>query len=134
MGDEREEGVEAFGDGFRAAGEIDDERVRAGDGDAAAESGVGSGLKAGEREGSGNARDITFGDVARGFGGDIARREAGAAGGDDEIGEAGIGPVAELSGDGRAVVGDDETRGDLMAGVEATFFDEWTGSVLAFTS
>ena len=56
---------------------------------------------------------FAFDDRARAFGREVARAEAGAAGRDDEAGEA-VGELAQRVGDGLDAVGDDAAFDDVV--------------------
>ena len=58
-------------------------------------------------------------DGAGGFGGDVTRGEAGAAGGEDEVGGVGVGPGGERGGDAAGLVGDELARGERVAALLA---------------
>jgi len=99
--DRRQGGYGARG----TAGEIDDQGGTEGDADSAAERGQRSLAQAGCAHALGEALDDAVGDEAGGLGRDIAGGQAGAAGGEDQVG--GLGVTAQGRGDVVELVGED---------------------------
>ena len=125
------DGFEGFDGAFGAAGEIDDQRVVAGGGDAAREDGGGSFLQAFTAHFFGDAGDDAVGDGLRGFGGVVAGADTGAAGGGDEIDAGRVGELAEIFADGGGIVGEAETRGHFPAQPAAKGDHCGTGGIFA---
>ncbi len=101
------DGCEVFDGPGGGAGEVDDESAVTDAGNGAGEHGVGRFGEAGGAHGFGEAGDEAVEHLLRGFGGDVAGRESGASGGEDEVDGSGVCPVAEGGGDLRLLVGDD---------------------------
>ena len=95
-----------------AAGQVDDQRAAADAGRAARERGARKPRVDRHPERLGDAGGLLVEHGAGGFGGDVARGEAGAAGGEDEIGEVGVGPGGEGGGDPDGLVGDEGAVGE----------------------
>ncbi len=105
VGDGGPDGFEVLDGGGGGAGKIQDEGALADSADGAREHGMRSLGEAGGTHGFAEAGDDTVEDLQRGFRCDVARREAGAAGGEDEIGCVGVCPVAQGVGNERLLVG-----------------------------
>lgn len=76
---------EALGDGFRIAGEVEDEGLAAGACGGAGQNGGGDFFKTPHAHGLAEAGEFAVEDGAGGFGGVVAGGGAGAAGGEDEL-------------------------------------------------
>ena len=111
---ERQEDVHALGDGFGIAREVDDERPATGDGDASRKDRERRLLQPFHPEGHGDAGYIALGDVARGLWGDVARRQARAASGDDDVGQIGVRPGSERLGDSLTSIRDGDPANEEM--------------------
>ena len=96
VGEEVGDGFEGLDRAFGAAGEIDDEGFGADGGDGAGEDGGGSLFCAFAAHFFGNAGDEAVGYGDGGFGSVVARADAGAAGGEEQIDAAGVGDVCEV--------------------------------------
>jgi hypothetical protein len=128
------DGVQGFDGAFGAARQIDDKRAMPDDGDAAGENGGGSFLGAFAAEFFGDARNGAFGDVERGFGSIVARAEASASGGEDEIDAARVGEFAKLAAEASGIVGTAKRGGDFPAELANAFDESGAGKVFAFTA
>jgi hypothetical protein len=134
VGEEIGDGVEGFDRAFGAAGKIDDERAMTDDGYAARQDGGGSLLGTFAAKFFGDARNGAFGDVERGFGSIVARAEAGATGGEDEIDTARVGEFAKLATEASGIVGTAKRGGDFPAEFTNAFDQSWAGKIFAFTA
>src|SRR5690606_29632545 len=103
--EERLEHGQSVADAVQAPRQIDDEGAAADPGDAAREPGVRRRGGAPGADRLGNARRIPLEDRARRFRRDVAFGEAGAARGDDDIGDVAVGPRGESRGDLGGVIG-----------------------------
>ena len=108
MGKKREDGFERRARAGGAAGKIDDERTAEASTDRAAEGSIGRVLYALGAHALGEALDDAIADEAGGLGGDIARGQSSASGGDDEVGFTRV--MAESLGDLVDFVGEDASR------------------------
>ena len=79
----------------------------------------------------GDAGDDAVGDGDGGFGSVVARADAGAAGGEDDVCAAGVGDGAELFLDGGEVIGQAQGGGDFPAEAAADGDERGAGSVFA---
>ena len=101
VGKDRQDHREVLADAFGAAGEVDDQGAAADAGDGAAEHRHRSVLEAFGAHGFGEAGHFVVKHFARGLRRDVARAEAGAAGGDDEVELVVVGPFLQTGGDRR---------------------------------
>ena len=85
MGQDGEDGGEGASGAGGAAGEVDDEGGAQAAADCPAERGEGGFVEAGGAHAFGEAVDEAVADEPGGFGGYVARGEAGSSGGDDEV-------------------------------------------------
>ncbi len=99
----------------RTAREIDDESAAADARGAAGESGTWETGVDGDAKRFGDAGGFFVEDDAGGLRGYVARGEAGAAGGEDEIGAVPIGPLGEGRGNGAGLVGNEPPVGQAVA-------------------
>jgi len=132
--EQRGDNVEGFDSTFGAAGQVDDDGLVAENGDAAGQQGHGRFLGAAAADFFGKAGDGAVGDVEGRLGGIVARAEAGASGGEEHIGVAGIGDGAKLAADFGRVVGTSQGRVDLPAKFAATLDESGAGEVFAFAA
>lgn len=133
VGEEGKEDIQAFVDRARVAREVHDERAGADDGDATGEDREGRFLESLDPEGNGDTRDFAFGDVAGGLGGDVARRKAGAARGDHDVGDGAIAPGTQLFCDGESVIRKHVPCGEQMPGGGDARGGEVAADILAST-
>jgi len=117
-----EYGGEGIGDGFGASGEVYYEAGIGDAGESAGDHGAGSFFEAFSTHGFGEAGELAVYHVSRGLGSDVARGDAGAAGGDDEVVVAG--EVSEGVGDEWLFVGDGAAGGDADFGFFERLYDE----------
>ena len=110
MIDDRIERGEPVAHAAGGSGEVDDERSRANAGEAARQRRAREARHRQHANPLGDPRRLALDHGARGFGRDVARGEAGAAGGEHEIGGVAIAPGDELRDDGGDVVGDEGAR------------------------
>jgi len=134
VGEKVRHGVQGFDGAFGAAGKIDDEGAMPDDGDATREDGGGRFFGAFAAEFLGDAGNGALGDVQSGFGSIIARAEAGAAGGEDEIDAARVGEFAKLAAKAGRIVGTAERGGDFPAEFAYAFDERGAGEIFAFTA
>jgi hypothetical protein len=104
------------------------------DRDAAREDGGGRFFGAFATEFFGDAGNGALGDVDGGFGSIVARAEASAAGGEDEIDAARVGEFAKLAAEAGRVVGTAERGSDFPAEFAYAFDERGAGKILAFTA
>jgi hypothetical protein len=134
VGEKVGHGVQGFDGAFGAAGKIDDEGAMPDDGDATREDGGGRFFGAFAAEFLGDAGNGALGDVQSGFGSIVARAEAGAAGGEDEIDAARVGEFAKLAAKAGRIVGTAERGGDFPAEFANAFDERGAGEIFAFTA
>ena len=67
-------------------------------------------------------------------GGEVARGEPGAAGGNDDVGRAFVAPLGEEEGDTRAVIGEHGLLEDVVSGFAAAGGDDLTADIGALAS
>src|SRR5579871_4567508 len=116
MGD----GVEGFDRAFRAAGEIDDDGFVADDGDSTRQQRRGGLFGAAAADFFGQAGNDAVGYIEGGFGSVVARAEAGASGGEENIDLTGVGDGTNLAAEGGRIVGATQGGVDLPAQFTAT--------------
>ena len=83
VGDQSQNSIERFHSSLGGSGKIDDETSVAGPGKGAGEDGFGGGFEAGGSHYLAETGNFALDDIAGGFGGDVARSDASAAGGED---------------------------------------------------
>ena len=134
VGEKVGHGVQGFDGAFGAAGKIDDEGAMPDDGDATREDGGGRFFGAFAPEFFGDAGNDALGNVDGGFGSVVARAEAGAAGGEDEIDTSRVGEFTKLAAKAGGIVGTAERGGDFPAEFANAFDEGRAGKIFAFTA
>ena len=104
------------------------------DRDAAREDGGGRFFGAFATQFFGDAGNGALGDVDGGFGSIVARAEASAAGGEDEIDAARVGEFAKLAAEAGRIVGTAKRGSDFPAEFAYAFDERGAGKILAFTA
>ena len=104
------------------------------DGNATREDGGGRFFGAFAAEFFGNAGNGALGDVKSGFRSVVARAEAGAAGGENEIDAARVSEFAKLAAQAGNIVGTAERGGNFPAEFANAFDEGGAGEILAFTA
>jgi hypothetical protein len=117
LSDGRDEGREAFADGARIAGEVDDEAAAAGAGGGAGEDGGGDLGKTHGAHRFTEAGEFAIKDGSGGLGREVARGGAGAAGGHDEVAAFVIAESSEEGGKTVPIIGY-ETGEDGVVGAQ----------------
>ena len=117
-------------------GQVDDERLAADTGSGAGEHGVRGDAQALEQHGHGERRHGAVNDRVGGFGRDVARRQPGAAGGEDQIKAFVVGPGDQGGRNLLPVVGNDLVLGHLGAGdtVEHQIVDGGAADIGSFAA
>jgi len=134
VGEEVRNGIEGFDGTCGAAGKIDDDGFVADNGNAAREDGGRSLLDASAANFLGDTRDGAIGDVECGLRRGVARAEAGAASGQQDVGAASIGDSAHLTAHFGGIIGAAKGRGYDPAKFTATRDQRGSGEVFAFTA
>src|SRR5581483_4094950 len=115
VGEHRQEDLQRFAHRARRPWEIDDERRADRARDAARQHAVGRLRERARAQRFGDARDLAVDDAARGIGGDVVRREAGATAREDDV-RARTDRVEDRVRDLRDVVGDERAAHDGVTG------------------
>ena len=113
--DETVQHGQTVADAAGAAGEVDDEGARADAGGTAGERGAREAGVDCHPERLRDAGRLLVEHGTRGLGRDVARREAGAAGGEDEVGPVRVGPGSEDGRDSDGIVGHQVAPGEIIA-------------------
>lgn len=129
VGQDRERGLKGGDGSDGAAGDIQDDGDAEGSAEGAAEGGERSFAQAGGAHQLGDAVEEAVADGAGGLRGNVAGSDAGAPGGNDEIG--GSGGAAEGILDGGAIVGDDDADNGLKTGGFEGAREGGAGEILA---
>ena len=132
--DDRIERLQCVTHAAGGAGEVDDERASARAGETARERGAWEALEGADAQQLGDAGGLALEDGARRFGSDVARGQAGTAGGEHEVGAIAVAPVEELAHDLDVLVGDERARRDLVAAQLRPADDGVTGRVGALAA
>lgn len=128
------DGFQGFEGAFGAAGKIDDQRAMTDDGNAAGQYGSGCFLCAFAAEFFGDARNGAFRDVESGFGSIVARSEAGAAGGEDQIDAARVREFTKLATQASGIIRTAKRRGDFPTEFTNAFDEGGARKIFAFTA
>lgn len=134
VGDGGPDGFEVFYGTGGAAGEIQNQGAIANPTDGAGEHGEGSFGKTGGTHGLAESGDDAIENLQGRLRGNVAGREPGAAGGEDEIGFAGVRPLLEGTGDEWLLVGDHGRGGDFDAAFNEPMRQRRTALVDALTA
>ena len=133
VGQQVGDGVERVDRAFRAAGQIQNDGFAANAGGGAGENGARSFLDAGGAHLLGETGDQAIGNGDSCFGRDVARAEAGAAGGEDQVDRVGIGGLLQERFDGGAIVGQHGAFHRFPFQFHAALQDGWAGAVFVFS-
>ena len=128
MGDEMQDGFEGLHGCPGAAGDVDDEGRAEGAGDGAAHGGERGVFETFAAHELAETVENAFANGSGGLGGDVARGDAGASGGDDELRLGGL--FTQGAGDLLVFVWKDQNAGDGEAGVAEPSSQLRTGTVL----